>query len=149
MRKDPVRTMITTYAGLAAEGLSLACPSPRSTACCGGSGCRVWRISTDRGGATTAPFLAQSAAFRAALAQLGARHRVTRPCRPQTNDKAERFIKTLLEEWAYGRLYPTSAARLQTLPTWAAAYTQHRPETAPDGSLPLPALFNEAHANHS
>ena len=78
----------------------------------------------------------RATAFRTGLVQLGARHLVTRPYRPQTNGKAERFIKTLLAEWAYVRLYLSNPARLQTLPAWVAAY-QHRPHTALDGSPPM------------
>ena len=82
-------------------------------------------------------------------ARLGARHLVTRPYRPQTNGKAERFIKTLLAEWAYVRLYLSNPARLQTLPAWVAAYNQHRPHTALDGSPPMRVLVKQARGNHS
>ena len=100
-------------------------------------GVRIQAVMTDRAWGYT-----RAAAFRAVLMQLGARPLVTRPYRPQTNGKAERFIKTLLAEWAYVRLYPSNADRLQTLPAWVTAYNQHRPHTALDGSLPMPVLVN-------
>ncbi len=53
--------------------------------------------------------------------------RWTRPYRPQTNGKAERFIQTLLREWAYGRPYFSSFARQAALPTWLHYYNWHRP----------------------
>ena len=57
-----------------------------------------------------------SKAFHAALVELGIRHVMTRPYRPQTNGKAERFIQTLLADWAYVRLFPNNAERLRALP---------------------------------
>jgi transposase InsO family protein len=60
----------------------------------------------------------RSAEFAGALVQIGATHRVTRPYRPQTNGKVERFNRTLLEEWAYARLYRSNQARTDSLPTW-------------------------------
>lgn len=107
-------------------------------------GVRVQAVMTDRAWGYT-----RATAFRTGLVQLGARHLVTRPYRPQTNGKAERFIKTLLAEWAYVRLYLSNPARLQTLPAWVAAYNQHRPHTALDGSPPMRVLVNKARGNHS
>ena len=107
-------------------------------------GVRIQAVMTDCAWGYT-----RAAAFRAGLARLGARHLVTRPYRPQTNGKAERFIKTLLAEWAYVRLYLSNPARLQTLPAWVAACNQHRPHTALDGSPPMRVLVNQARGNHS
>ena len=106
-------------------------------------GVRIQAVMTDRAWGYT-----RAAAFRAVLARLGARHLVTQPYRPQTNGKAERFIKTLLEEWAYARLYRSNPARLHTLSAWVAAYNQHRPHTALDGSPPMRILVNKARGNH-
>jgi transposase InsO family protein len=58
--------------------------------------------------------------------ELGIRHLRTRPYRPQTNGKAERFIQTMLREWAYGRLYGSSAERRGQLPGWLDRYNYHR-----------------------
>lgn len=63
-------------------------------------GVRIERVMTDR-----AMAYRLSLEFRAAIQTLRARHKITRPYRPQTNGKAERFIQTLLAEWAYARLY--------------------------------------------
>ena len=65
-----------------------------------GSASRIERVLTDNGWAYT-----HSTAYRAVLDRLGARHKRTRPWRPQTNGKAERFIQTLINEWAYARPY--------------------------------------------
>src|SRR5437764_2288259 len=53
---------------------------------------------------------------------LGIRHSRTRPRRPRTNGKAERFIRTMLGEWAYGAIYATSAERTAALPGWLERY---------------------------
>jgi transposase InsO family protein len=57
----------------------------------------------------------------------GIRHLRIRPRRPQTNGKAERFIRTLVEEWAYAAVYPTSAERRRALPGWLEHYNHRRP----------------------
>ncbi len=75
--------------------------------------------------------------------------RSTRPYRPQTNGKAERFIKTLLNEWAYARLYRSNTARLDALPHWLTYYNHDRHHTALDGLSPTRALVNKARGNHS
>jgi transposase InsO family protein len=62
-----------------------------------------------------------------ACRRLGLKHLRTRPYRPRTNGKAERFIQTLLREWAYGRLYRDSAERLTALSHWLRHYNYHRP----------------------
>lgn len=83
-------------------------------------GVAVRAILTDNGSAY------RSHAFRAACVRLGIRHRRTRPYRPQTNGKAERFIRTLLGEWAYARAYPTSGARAAALAPYLARYNLDR-----------------------
>jgi transposase InsO family protein len=60
-------------------------------------------------------------------------HRRTRPRRPQTNGKVERFNRTLLEEWAYVRPYPSEAARIAALDEWLHLYNHHRHHTAIGG----------------
>ena len=68
-------------------------------------GVRVSAVMSDNGSA----YVAHS--YRQALAELGLRHLRIRPYRPRTNGKAERFIQTLLNEWAYERIYGSSAER--------------------------------------
>lgn len=69
--------------------------------------------------------------FRHACAQLGIRHRFTRPYTPRTNGKAERFIQTALREWAYARHWTNSEERDLHLLPWL----QHYNFTRPHGSL--------------
>ena len=106
-------------------------------------GVRIERVLTDNGG----PY--RSRAYAATLAGLGIRHRRTRPYRPQTNGKAERFIKTLLDEWAYGRLYRSNAERLADLPGWVDHYNTERTHTAIGAITPMEALVNNLHGNHT
>ena len=68
-----------------------------------------------------------SHAHRLACQQLGIKHLRTRPYRPRTNGKAERFIQTLTRSWAHGRLYATSTERTRALPTWLNHYNYTRP----------------------
>jgi transposase InsO family protein len=106
-------------------------------------GVRIERALTDNGPAY------RSHAYAAALDAIDAGHRRTRPYRPQTNGKAERFIKTLLDEWAYGRLYRTNAERLASLPPWVDHYNSVRTHTALKGITPMEALVNNLCGNHS
>jgi len=65
--------------------------------------------------------------FSEACRALGLKHLHTRPYRPRTNGKAERFIQTLINEWAYARVYGTSAERTAQLPSWLSHYNFRRP----------------------
>jgi transposase InsO family protein len=97
-------------------------------------GISVERILTDNGAAYC------SSAYAARLAELGIRHTRTRVRRPQTNGKAERFIGTLLREWAYARPYQTNLERLRRLPRYVDFYNRRRPHTALNGRSPLDVL---------
>ena len=68
--------------------------------------------------------------------------RRTRPCRPQTNGKVERFNRTLLEEWAYVRTYASEAARRRRLDSWLHTYNHHRCHTALGGQPPVSRVDN-------
>jgi transposase InsO family protein len=87
-------------------------------------GISVERVLTDNG----APY--RSAVHALACRALGIRHLRTRPYRPQTNGKAERFIRTLLAGWAYGAVYASSAERTAALDGWLWHYNHRRRHTA-------------------
>src|SRR5258705_647859 len=88
-------------------------------------GIRIRSLLTDNGSCYRAR------QFRHACAQLGLRHRFTRPYTPRTNGKAERFIQTALREWAYARHWTNSEERDQSLLAWL----EHYNFTRPHGSL--------------
>jgi transposase InsO family protein len=71
---------------------------------------------------------------------LGLRHLRTRPYRPRTNGKAERFIRTLLAGWAYGPIYGTSAERTAALDGWLWTYNHRRPHGALSHKPPIARL---------
>ena len=73
---------------------------------------------------------------------LGIRHLRTRPDRPQTNGKAERFIRTMLGGWAYGAIYASSAERTAALDGWLWRYNHHRPTPALGRQTPITRLNN-------
>jgi transposase InsO family protein len=83
-------------------------------------GIRPERVLTDNGGAY------RSAIHAIACRILGLKHLRTRPRRPQTNGKAERFIRTLLSGWAYAAIYRSSQERSDALDGWLHTYNHHR-----------------------
>jgi transposase InsO family protein len=87
-------------------------------------GVRVAQVMTDNGSAY------KSRRFAKLLRRLGIRHIRTRPYTPRTNGKAERFIQTLLREWAYAYRYPSSQHRADELQPWMHHYNFHRPHSA-------------------
>lgn len=87
-------------------------------------GIRVERILTDNGSCY------RGAIHALACRTLGIRHSRTRPYRPQTNGKAERFIRTLLDGWAYGAIYRSSAERTAALDGWLWHYNHRRRHSA-------------------
>jgi transposase InsO family protein len=107
-------------------------------------GVRIERVLTDNAWAYThGPTFAQT------IEAIGARHKRTRPRRPQTNGKAERFIQTLLREWAYGHLYRSNAERLERLPGWVREYNTERTHTSLGDITPMEALVNNLRGNHT
>lgn len=107
-------------------------------------GVRVQQVLTDRAFSYT-----HSRAFAEATDALNIHHLVTRPYRPQTNGKAERFIRTLLDEWAYTKIYRSNKERLGALKRWVAFYNQRRPHTALGGQPPMAVLVNNVRGNHN
>jgi transposase InsO family protein len=97
-------------------------------------GVRVERVMTDNGSGYVARL------FRKALRMLHIRHIRTRPYTPKTNGKAERFIQTLMREWAYAIPFRSSDTRVYDLPRWLAWYNQHRPHASLGKRSPLQAL---------
>lgn len=83
----------------------------------------------------------RSHAFREALGD-DIEHRRTRPYRPQTNGKVERFHRTLADEWAYARLYTSDEQRCQEYPRWLHTYNHHRGHTALGGQPPASRVPN-------
>ena len=81
-------------------------------------------------------------AHRRALAELGLKHLRIRPYRPRTNGKAERFIQTLLNEWAYERIYGSSAERTAALPLFLDRYNFRRPHGSLGHKPPAARLTN-------
>jgi transposase InsO family protein len=96
----------------------------RATAYYARYGIRVERLMTDNGSAYV------SAVHALACRALGIRHLRTRPYRPQTNGKAERFIRTLLAGWAYGAVYGSSEERTRALDGWLWHYNHRRRHSA-------------------
>jgi transposase InsO family protein len=86
----------------------------------------------------------RSAAWSRALGEVGARACFTRRYRPQTNGKAERFNRTLLEEWAYQRPFTSNDERAAALPGWLHTYNHHRTHTALGGHPPITRVNNAA-----
>jgi transposase InsO family protein len=99
-------------------------------------GITVERLITDNGSAYI------SSAHAIACRQLGIRHLRTRPYRPQTNGKAERFIRTMLEGWAYGPIYGSSAERTAALDGWLWHYNHRRRHQAIGRQPPIQRLNN-------
>ncbi len=106
----------------------------RAVAWFGDQGVIIERLMTDNGPGY------RSKLHRKACQALGIRHLFTRPYRPRTNGKAERFIRTLLDGWAYKRPYTTSAERRAALPAFLTRYNTHRPHRSLNGQTPIERL---------
>jgi transposase InsO family protein len=99
-------------------------------------GMTVQELITDNGSAY------RSTVHAIACRAIGIRHLRTRPYRPQTNGKAERFIRTMLGGWAYGAIYGSSAERTAALDGWLWHYNQHRRHAAIGRQTPITRLNN-------
>ena len=80
--------------------------------------------------------------WRTTCTDLGITPKKTRPYRPQTNGKIERFHRTLAEGWAFKKFYNTESARLAALPAWIHQYNHHRPHSAIGKVPPITRLDN-------
>ena len=104
-------------------------------------GVQVERVLSDNGSAY------RSYAWRDACAELGITHKRTRPYRPQTNGKVERFHRTLADGWAYARFYNSEDERRKALPAWLHFYNHHRVHSAIGAKPPISRLTN-VHGHH-
>jgi len=99
-------------------------------------GVTVERVLSDNGSAY------KSHLWRDTCTGLGITVKKTRPYRPQTNGKIERFHRTLAEGWAFARHYNSESARRNALPAWLHEYNHHRPHTGIGGAAPISRLTN-------
>jgi transposase InsO family protein len=109
-------------------------------------GIKIARVLTDNGSAY------RSKHFRRTCERLGIKHSFTRPFRPQTNGKAERFIQTALREWAYVRTYVNDFERAKAWLPWLHRYNWHRPHASLNYQPPIRRLglsMNNLSALHS
>jgi transposase InsO family protein len=95
---------------------------------------KVERVMSDNG----SPYV--STCFADLMRRCGLKHLKTRPYTPKTNGKAERFIQTLLREWAYAKPYASSARRNAALPHFVDRYNRRRPHASLAGRTPAEAL---------
>ena len=98
----------------------------------------VQRVLSDNGSCY------RSHMWRDTCLELGITHKRTRPYRPQTNGKIERFHRTLAEGWAFKKFYNSESARRAALPAWLHEYNHHRPHTAIGKVSPITRLDNLA-----
>jgi transposase InsO family protein len=101
-------------------------------------GVTVQRVLSDNGGCY------RSHLSRDTCAELAITPKRTRPYRPQTNGKIERFHRTLVEGWAFRKFYNSESARLAALPAWVHEYNHHRPHSAIGKRSPITRLDNLA-----
>lgn len=99
-------------------------------------GVTVQRVLSDNGSAY------RSHLWKQTCTDLGITPKRTRPYRPQTNGKIERFHRTLAEGWAFKKFYTSEQARLAALPAWVHWYNHHRPHSAIGRAAPITRLTN-------
>jgi len=102
----------------------------------GTRGVSVERVLSDNGGCY------RSHAWRNTCAELQIQPKRTRPYRPQTNGKIERFHRTMASEWAFARHYPNERTRRSALPAWLHTYNHHRQHSAIGKVPPITRLTN-------
>ena len=107
----------------------------RANAAFQASGITVHRVLTDNGSCY------RSKVFNTSLGS-GIKHKYTRPYRPQTNGKVERFNRTMVEEWAYAKAYRSETERTQAFQSWLHHYNHHRGHTALKGQSPASRVTN-------
>ena len=108
----------------------------RAAAWFAAAGITIERVISDNGACY------RSRNWAAACAELGIAHKRTRPYRPQTNGKVERYHRTLADEWAYARPYATETERRAALDPWLHLYNHHRGHTALKGLPPASRVTN-------
>lgn len=101
-------------------------------------GITVKRVLSDNGGCY------RSNLWKQTCQELGITPKKTRPYRPQTNGKIERFHRTLAEGWAFKKFYNSESSRLAALPSWVHQYNHHRPHSAIGKVAPITRLNNLA-----
>ncbi len=138
-----VHVMVDDHSRLAyaevREGLTASCAVAflrRAVAWFAERGVKIKAVMTDNGSCYVAH------AHRAAMRELGLKHLRIKPRRPRTNGKAERFIQTLLNEWAYVRIYGSSVERRAALPLFLERYNFRRPHGSLGKKAPATRLNN-------
>jgi transposase InsO family protein len=106
-------------------------------------GVTIERVLSDNGACY------RSFAWRDACTALGISHKRTRPYRPQTNGKIERFHRTLADGWAYAKFYGSETERRQALPGWLHFYNHHRPHSAIGAMPPISRIGNNLPGHHN
>ncbi len=101
-----------------------------------GNGITVQQLLTDNGACYKSHF------WRDTLRDAGITYKRTRPYRPQTNGKVERFNRSLLDEWAYAQPYTSETERRNAYPRWLHTYNHHRGHTALNGQPPASRVPN-------
>ena len=114
----------------------------RALAFFAGHGVRPRRLMSDNAWSYT-----RNRSLRELLARHGIRHLTTKPHRPRTNGKVERFIQTLQREWAYGLVYASSEHRRRALPYWLDHYNRGRPHSSLGGRPPISRVQNVCRQN--
>jgi transposase InsO family protein len=142
-RYEYVHVMIDDYSRLAyaevLDDLTTACAVGflrRAVAWYAARGITIRAVMSDNGSAYIAHEYAR------ALSSLGLKHLRIKPRRPRTNGKAERFIQTLLNEWAYARIYGSSTERTTALPLYLDRYNYRRPHGSLNHQPPTSRLIN-------